>query len=179
MNISDWIEFDITEADMRMAEKIAKETRKAARELGLKHIFQSASLENEIVGLLGEGKFEDRLKSLNMPYEKDRPIGRPDKFDFLINGKMYSVKTNLNDWHPSRSPDNYKFLVNKSQFDKHKDVDYYVSMMIYKNKAWFCGLISRAEVSTHPIRNPGYALCYSIPYSDLLAPQELRNLLKA
>lgn len=177
MNISDWIEFDVTEADVRRAEKLAIETRKEARKQQLQPRFQTNALENEIVGLLGEGKFEYLLKELKMPYKKDRPIGRSDKFDILIIDKILNVKTNLNDWHPSRSPDNYKFLVNKSQFEEDEDVDYYVSMMIYKNKAWFCGFISRAEVSTHPIRNPGYALCYNILYSDLHKPRELRNFL--
>jgi len=177
MNISDWIPFEITEADLRRAEELAKETRKKARELGLENIFRTKNeLENEIVGLLGEDKFEDHLISCRISYEKDRPIGRGDKFDFEIDGKIVNVKTNLNDWHPSRSPSNYKFLVNKSQFDDHEDVAYYVSMMKYKNKMWFCGLISRAEVSTHPISNPGYAVCYGIPYSDLRKPQELKKI---
>ncbi len=178
MNISDWIEFDITKADVKRAEELAKETRKEARKRQLQPRFQTSALENEIVGLIGEDKFECHLKELEINYEKDRPIGRSDKFDFKVMDKILNVKTNLNDWHPSRSPDNYKFLVNKSQFEKDEDVDYYVSMMIYKfKKVWFCGLISRAEVSTKPIINPGFALCYSILYSDLHRPRELRNIL--
>ncbi len=179
MNISDWIEFDITKADVKRAEELAKETREKARELGLKNVFRTRNeLENEIIGLIGEDKFEYHLKELEINYEKDRPIGRSDKFDFKIMDKVLNVKTNLNDWHPSRSPYTYKFLVNEKQFDEHEDVAYYVSMMIYKfEKVWFCGLISQAEVSTKPIINPGFALCYSILYSDLHKPRELRNLL--
>ncbi len=177
MNISDWIEFDITEADIRRAEKLAKEIRKEARKQKRQPRFQTNALENEIVGLLGEGKFEEWLKYLKIPYERDTQIGRGDKFDFEIYGKIYSVKTNVNDWHPSRSPYNYKFLVNKSQFDTRKDVAHYVSMMIYKfEKAWFCGLISRTEVSKDDPINPGYAICYGILYSDLQKPQKLREI---
>jgi len=79
MNIEGWIEFDITDADMIRAERIAEETRREARKRGLEPIFQSAALENEILGLLGEGKFEDHLIELGIDYEKDRPLGRPDQ----------------------------------------------------------------------------------------------------
>lgn len=167
LNIEGWIEFDVSDADLRRAERIAEETRREARKRGLEPIFQSAALENEILGLLGEGKFEDHLKELRIAYEKHRPVGRPDRFDFKIEGKIFSVKTNLNDRHPSRSPDNYKFLVNEAQFLKHDDVDYFVSVMVFEQKAWICGLVSRSEVATCSVSDPGYGACLNIPYSQL------------
>ena len=172
MNISNWIEFDITEKDREQAKEISVERRNYMRKRGYYPIFQTNELDNEINGLIGEIKFGEF-----MGLKPNLLTDDPGSLDFKINGRIVDVKTNENDRHPSRSPDNYKFLVNKAQANKHEDVDYYVSVMIYKNKGWICGLISREEVLTYSTDNPGRALCYCIPYSDLHKPQELRNLL--
>lgn len=171
MNISDWIEFEITEQDVKLAREIERVRSNAEDKYEKTTRFDS--INRGLIGAIGEIKFAQFIGQ-----QPDlRELTGSDSFDFKINGRIVDVKTNENDRHPSRSPDNYRFLVNKSQVDSHKDVDYYVSAMIYKNKVWLCGFISRAEVLTYSTKNPGRALCYSIPYSDLHKPQELRKFL--
>ena len=178
LNISNWIEFDINKKDIRTAEALAKKRRDTCRRLGLKVIFQSNELENELIGLLGEDIFESHLKSLGIHYERGRSLEGPDKFDFMISDKIYSIKTNNSKIHPSRSSDRYKFFINKLQYDKYTNPAYYVSMMIYNlEKAWICGLISRAEVPKYPLTDPSHASCYNIPFSALHIPHDLSPLL--
>lgn len=170
MNISDWIEFGITEQDLKLAREM--ERIRSNAEYKYEKITRFGSINRGLIGAIGEIKFAQFIGQ-----QPDlRELTGSDSLDFKINGRIVDIKTNENDRHPSRSPNNYKFLVNKSQADEHEDVDYYVSVMIYKNKGWLCGFISRSEVLTYSTYNPGYALCYGIPYSDLHTPQELKFL---
>ena len=161
LDISKWIEFDITQEDIRKA-KLRRQLIDNAVPLE----YQQFNSEYRWIGHLGEDKFEEVVKKTT--YETDKPIGHKDILDFKINNKTIDIKTNKINIHPANTSHNYKFLILKAQFDS-KRIDYYVAITLFLEimKGWFCGWIPYNEVIIYPTINHGYGLSYAIPFSDL------------
>jgi hypothetical protein len=173
LSIQNWIELtDITEEDREFAKALAMETIKAAQVNGLTPRFQSNALQNGVNGVIGQIKFGKYIE-----VEPTFTIGVPDLYDFKINGKIVDIKTNDRQIDPKQLSNNYNFLINRDQVNKHQNIDIYVSMMVHKDKIWLCGFITRKDVLTYPITNPGFAFCYTIPFRDLQDPHDLLKVL--
>lgn len=167
MNISTWIELrDITKEEIQRA----KDSRKSIDKSRGRNIFES---KGRWIGEdIGEGRFEEWLIKIKIVNQRNKEAHAP--YDFIVNYKTIDVKTNENDWHPTKSPDTYRFLVDKSQVDKGTDIDYYVSLMIHENKIWFCGFVSRAKLLTYPKVRHNTLSC-AIPFLHLDKPREFKQ----
>jgi hypothetical protein len=167
-----WVELNITGKDWMLAREIALKRIDHNRAHNLNSVFQSNELNDKIIGVIGELKFGEFIG-----IESNLQTDDPWSLDFRIHGNVVvDVKTDENDRHPSHSPDSYTFLVNKAQSDRHKEVFYYVSVMVFMNTAWICGYVTLTELWKYPIVNKGYGLDYAVPYLKLHKPRELLHI---
>jgi len=168
MNILYWVELKITKQDREKAREIAVKRMDYMKKISCSSTNHFKGQKSEIIGLLGEIKFGEF-----MGLAPNLRTDAPGSVDFRINGKIVDVKTNESRVHPSLSSNNYLFLINRAQFDRHKDVGYYVSVMVFEDKAWICGYLPQNEVMGYPIITCKHSPCYAIPFPYLHDPCEL------
>jgi len=140
--------------------------------LGKRHISSTPNYTNLHVknrfytGYIGEWACERYFTESGISFEHQFiDTGKLDKGDFIINEKIYDVKTNAS---------KYSNLLIAEDGVKRHYADYYISAQIFEDTVKLVGFISRREVVSRPTRKyPLNVSNYVIDYDELTPMREL------
>jgi len=164
---------DITEEMQIKAKEIAIFRRDLARKNNCTPIFQTESLDNEIVGILGEEIFKVWLNQNNIPYEREVVHGEADHGDFLIYGKIVDVKTASKPYYKMIMMPVIQFLKNKR--------DHYVGVRLNLDEGFaeIMGFATHDELLKAPVRDFGHNIdTKALQFSKLTKIEELIQQLR-
>lgn len=132
------------------AKEIAIFRRDLARKNNCTPIFQTESLDNEIVGILGEEIFKIWLKQNNVQFERNVVHGEADHGDFVIYGKIVDVKTASKPFYKMIMMPVIQFLKNKR--------DFYVAIRLNLDEGFaeIMGVATHDELLKAPVRDFGH-----------------------
>ena len=162
------VKVKVTEEMQVKAKEIAIFRRDLARKNGCIPIFQTDSLDNEIVGILGEEIFKIWLYQNKIPFKREVVHGEADHGDFIIYGKVIDVKT--------ASKPSYKMIMMPLvQFLKNKR-DFYVGVRLnlVEGFAEIMGVATHDELVKVPVRDFGHNIeTKAFPLSKLTPIEEM------
>ncbi|MDD5132970.1 MAG: hypothetical protein PHD81_03450 [Candidatus Nanoarchaeia archaeon] len=110
---NDWIKIDISDDMLKEAEENVKKYNNF-------NIF-GGGYNQKLVGEIGRLALRKFLDKNKIVYEEDTHIGSKDEFDFIINGKNVSLKSQLLNFHCLTK---YRCEVNEKQLNN--SCDYYL-----------------------------------------------------
>jgi len=116
-------------------------------------------------GSLGELVVERYLESLHIWFKSERPVGRSDNFDFVID--HYRVGRIFVDVKSSK--DDGDMLINAAQFERAGTAGpskAYVGVVLGRDNALIRGYITSREVPRFPLRKLK-SPAYCVPYEEL------------
>ena len=150
------------------AKEIAIFRRDLARKNNCIPIFQTDSLKDEIVGILGEDIFKIWLDQNKIPYERKVVHREADHGDFIIYGKIVDVKC--------ASLYYYKMIMMPlKQFLKNKR-DFYVGVRLNLVEGFvdIMGVATHDELYKAPVRDFGHNIdTKAFPFSKLTPIEEM------
>jgi len=131
-SVAEWIEEDITE-DM------LKEANANVRKYNQHNLF-GGEYAQKLAGEVGRLALRKYLDDNNIQYEEDTHIGSKDDFDFIVNGKNVSLKTQLVNYAPKEQ---WRCEVNEQQLDNPCDFHLFAKAHLKENKVWLVGCITK------------------------------------
>lgn len=127
-----WVEIDLTEDLLIEAKQNVKKYNKF-------NLFGGQYLQ-KLAGEVGRLAFRKYLNDMNILFIEDKHIGSKDEFDFKINDKNISLKTQLVNYFPE---ERWRCEVNEKQLDNPCDFHLFAKAHLSKNKVWLVGIITK------------------------------------
>jgi len=131
---NEWEEIDITEEMLGEAKVNVKKYNKF-------NLF-GGEYTQKLAGEVGRLALRKYLVDNDRDYKEDTHIGSRDDFDFIINGKNVSLKTQLMNVKPLPE---YRCEVNVQQLENECDYHLFAKAFLKKNKVWLMGCITKVR----------------------------------
>lgn len=132
--ITDWIEFDIDDG-------LLKEANSNVKKYNQFNLFGGA-YDQKLAGEVGRLALRKYLHEKKITFSEDTHIGSKDEYDFIINNKNVSLKTQLINYPPR---EHWRCEVNEKQLNNTCDYHLFAKAFLSKNKVWIVGCIEKTR----------------------------------
>lgn len=174
---NEYLRVELTQDDIQSIHDKAEEIGKQCIAEGANSRFGDM-IESNVIGESGNTAFATILNDNNVPHIKHESIlPSRDSFDFMINKKLYDVKTRQMKPNEDISKINKdsSFLINQSQ--TIKPIDIYISAQLHSNQMYLylIGAIYGNDIKKYNVIQKGKMPhpAYSIPIGDLISIEEI------